>query len=113
MSDQMSSFKGFAAAAFLLALSSAAQTQVNDQRADEIRRALKVWIGQNLQGVSGGHAIELDGQITVMPDGGLYRVTLPAGRSLAGDGTLHFGEIKIDLTPMENGWYDASWRLRT
>ena len=106
----MSSLKGFAAA-FLLALSSAAQAQVNDQRADEIRRALEVWIGQNLQGVSGGHAIELDGQITVMPDGGLYRVTLPTGRAPFGDGTLHFGEIKIDLTPMENGWYDASWRL--
>lgn len=112
----MSSFKGFAAkgfaAAFLLAFSSAAHAQVNDQSADEIRRALMVWIGEKLQAVSGAPAVELDGQVTVMPDGGLYRVTLPAGRALAfGDGTLHFGEIKIDLTPMENGWYDASWRL--
>ena len=109
----MRSLKGFAAAAALIvAFGPAAQAQVNDETAEEIRRALKIWIGQNVQSPTASYAMELDGQIAVIPDGGLYRVTLPGGRAVSpGDGTLHFGEIAIELVPLDNGWYDASWRL--
>ena len=106
-------FRGFAAAAaVVLALGPAAQAQVNEQTAEEIRRAIKVWIGQNVQSPTTPYAVELDGQITVVPDGGLYRVTLPGGRAVVpGEGTFHFGEIAIDLSPLDNGWYDARWRI--
>jgi len=98
--------------ALLVAVAPNAQAQTNDAQAEEIRRALKVWIGQNVQGASAVYRVELDDRITVVPDGALYRVTLPAGRTVASDdGTLHFGAIEIDLTPMDNGWYDARWRL--
>lgn len=109
-------FKGFAVAACLFAssfaFSMAANGQVSEQSADEIRRAIKVWIGQNVQAGSGPEQVELDGRITVIPDGDRYRVTLPGGRLVMhGDGTLHFGAINIDLRPLDNGWYDASWRF--
>ncbi len=109
----MRTLKGFAAAAALLAaFGPAAQAQVNAETAEELRRALKVWIGQNVQSPGAAYTMELDGQIAVVPDGGLFRVTLPGGRAVSpGDGTLHFGETAIDLVPLDNGWYDASWRL--
>ncbi len=109
----MRSLQSFAAiAALLVAMVPNAQAQTNDAQAEEIRRALKVWIGQNVQSASAAYRVELDDKITVVANGALYRVTLPAGRAVAsGDGTLHFGAIEIDLTPLDNGWYDARWRL--
>ena len=111
---QMSSFRGDAAAAALLlaAAAPAAQAQVNEETAEEIRRALKVWVGQNLQSGNSSHTMELDGQISVVPQGGLYRATLPGGRALIpGEGTVHFGETAIDMTPLDNGWYDTTWQF--
>ena len=109
----MRSFRGFAAvAALLLAVTPPAQAQVNEETANEIRRALKIWIGQNLQSGTASHTMELDGQITVLPEGGLYRATLPGGRALIpGEGTVHFGETAIELTPLDNGWYDTTWQF--
>ncbi len=109
----MGSLKGFAAAAVLaLAFGPAAQAQVDDETAEEIRRAIKVWIGQNVQSADSAYHLELDGQIAVVPDGGLYRVTLPAGRAIIpAEGQVHFDEATIDLTPLDNGWYSAAWRI--
>ena len=105
----MRSFRGFAAVAALLLAVAPAQAQVNEETAEEIRRALKVWVGQNLQS---GNTMELDGRITVRPEGGLYRATLPGGRALIqGEGTVHFGQTAIELTPLDNGWYDTTWQF--
>ncbi len=108
----MRSLKGFTAAACLLALSTTAQAQVDDQTADEIRRGIKVWLGQTVMGMGDEGTVELDDQIAVTPAGDRYQVVLPAGRAiLRGEGTLHFEPIEIDLTPTDNGWYRTSWQL--
>lgn len=100
------------AVAFLLSAGPAAQAQVNQETADEIRRGLKVWIGQFAQGLGQDVSIELDDQISVDPDGDIYRVVLPSGRAMVhGEGTLHFQPITMDLTPLDNGWYDARWQF--
>ena len=101
-----------ATAVLALAIAPDAQARANAETAEEIRRALKVWIGQNVQSNAAGYTVELDGQITVLPDGDLYRVTLPAGRAVMhGDGNFQFGETTMDLTPLDNGWYEAEWLL--
>ena len=101
-----------ATAALALALTPDAQAQANAETADEIRRALKVWIGQNVQANTAGYTVQLDGPITVVPDGDVYRVTLPGGRAdMHGDGSLEYGESTMDLTPLDNGWYEAEWRV--
>ncbi len=101
-----------ATAALVLALAPDAQAQANAETADEIRRALKVWIGQNVQSNAAGYTVELDGQITVVPDGDVYRVTLPGGRAdMHGDGSFEYGASTMDLTPLDNGWYEAEWRV--
>ncbi|MEE8272568.1 MAG: hypothetical protein V3R98_12695 [Alphaproteobacteria bacterium] len=89
-----------------------ATAQTDSATADQIRRAIKVWMGQNLQNPAGIYTIALDGSITVEPDGDSYRAVIPAATvTFAGEADLFFGAIEIDLTPTDNGWYGAVWRI--
>ena len=109
----MRSFTGFAVVAALsLALSPAAGAQTDDRTADEIRQALKRWIGVTAMGLGAEIAIELDGPIAVTPTGDRYAVVLPPGRAdFRGEGVLYFDPVEIDLTPTGNGWYQAAWQV--
>jgi len=85
--------------------------QVTEEEAAGIRDGIQEWIDTNLRGADAA-ALTFDGEIEVVPADGYYDVTIPpATLAMGGDGVLLFGAIEIELEPLENGWYDATWTL--
>jgi hypothetical protein len=97
------------AAAVLTASPLLAQTQISEEGAEEIRRALAgalddIRADTDLQ-------IDLAGDIAVAPGEEAYEATIPEATIRIDGGTVTAEPIAMQLMPLENGWYDAGWTL--
>ncbi len=99
-------------AAALAVLPSPVWAQATPQGADQIRRQMTDWINLYITPAGADSVIVLDGPVQVEPRGDRYAVLLPR-INIAGDadGVLAIDPIAIDLVPLPNGWYDATWTL--
>ncbi|MEO3435578.1 hypothetical protein [Inquilinus sp. CAU 1745] len=96
----------FAAAAFLV---QPAFAQTTEEEAAAIREAMQSWIDTQLAGVEGD--LRFDGELTVTPEGDLYRAVIPAFEFVMTEGSFRFEETPIEIAPREDGWYDTSFTL--
>jgi hypothetical protein len=96
-------------AAALSASPAPAQTEVSEEGAAEIRQALADFLERAR--TEWGIQIELAGDIEVAPAGDLFEATIPEPTIRTEDGTIIGEPISMQIQPLENGWYDASWML--
>lgn len=92
-----------ATAAFLV---QPAFAQTTEDEAAAIREAMQSWIDTQVAAMGA----ELEGELTVTPDGDHYRAVIPVVElELApGGGAIRFEETPVDIAPREDGWYDVS-----
>lgn len=83
--------------------------QATEEEAAAIREAMQSWIDTQLAGMEGD--LRFDGELTVTPEGDLYRATIPAFEFVMAEGSFRFEEIPVEIAPREDGWYDTSFTL--
>ncbi|MEO3435579.1 hypothetical protein [Inquilinus sp. CAU 1745] len=86
--------------------------EATEEGAAAIRDGLQSWLDRQFA-ASGATAedFQLDGELTVTPEGDAYRALVPPIELYAPDGTIRMAEIPVDVVPMENGWYETSFVL--
>jgi hypothetical protein len=85
--------------------------EVTEDGAAGIRDGIQEWIDTNLR-AGDEQSITFDGEIEVVPADGVYAVTIPPAEIAVDVGSvLRFDAIEIELAPLDNGWYDATWTL--
>jgi hypothetical protein len=77
-----------------------------------LQRELKTWLGAHLGSLGPDVSVVFQGALAVVPQGGLYRVTVPAWRATLEDGpTLSAGPTTIEVTPAEDDTFATVWTL--